>query len=60
MQGSVDDIQAAEAEELPETEDAPEGSGDEMATVPEGEPVSLRALCGRSSKVRFRYQFCWF
>ena len=42
MQGSVDDIQAAEAEELPETGDAPEGSGDEMATVPEGEPVSLR------------------
>ena len=33
---------------------------DHTLTVNDGEPVSLRALCGRSSKVRFRYQFCWF
>lgn len=33
---------------------------DHTLTVNDSEPVSLRALCGRSSKVRFRYQFCWF
>ena len=33
---------------------------DHTLVVNEGDPVSLRELCGRSSKVRFAYQFCWF
>ena len=32
---------------------------DHTLVVRDGEPISLRALCGRSSKVRFTYEFCW-
>lgn len=33
---------------------------DHTLVVKDGDPISLRDLCGRSSKVRFVYQFCWF
>lgn len=33
---------------------------DHTLVVRGGEPISLRTLCGRSSKVRFTYEFCWF
>lgn len=33
---------------------------DHTLVVKDGDPISLRDLCGRSSKVRFAYQFCWF
>lgn len=33
---------------------------DHTLRVNGGEEISLRALCGRSAKVRFTYQYCWF